>query len=129
MELIFKGIPVNKVYYSGQEPQITNGCFKASNHSEHPISFLVLAVYVSDGNKQLPINEFHLYMLPDYDEMDKKSITVQAKEDIQFDLSFPFISEKGFDRDNIHVILTIKTNDKIIKSSSPVLFELRRPKD
>ncbi|MEN2280593.1 hypothetical protein AAGF08_00545 [Algoriphagus sp. SE2] len=129
MKITLKGIPVSKVYYSGQEPQITNGCFQLTNANEKPISFHILKVEVSDGEKNQTITKFHLYKLPEYDELAQKSIPVGSKADLNFDLSFPFISQKGFNRDNIQINLTIKVNDEIIQSSSQVFFELRRPKN
>lgn len=128
MEIKLKGIPVNKVYYLGQPPKITNGCFQIINHSGKPVSLSVLEVHVSDGEKDVLINEFHLYKLPDYVELDQKSILVGDNEDFKLDLSFPFISENGFNRDKIKVNVTIKANDKILQSSSPIIFDLRVPK-
>jgi hypothetical protein len=128
MNVEFNGIPVNKVYYLGQAPQITNGCFEVINDSEKPISFYVVEVHVSDGDKDLPINEFHLYKLPEYLEMDQKSISVGENEDFKFDLSFPFISEKGFNIEKVEVWVTIKANEENLKASSPLIFDLRSSK-
>lgn len=128
MKVEFNGIPVTKVYYLGQTLQITNGCFEVMNDTNTPISFFVMEVHISDGEKDLPINEFHLYKLPDYIELDQKSIAVGKNEDFKFDLSFPFISVKGFNREKIKVGVSIKANDEILSANSKLIFDLRAPK-
>lgn len=128
MKVEFNGIPVNKVYYLGQTPQITNGCFQVINDSKKPISFLVMEVHISDGEKELPINEYHLYKLPNYVELDQKSIAVGENEDFKFDLSFPFISVKGFNKEKIKVYASIEANDEILTANSLLIFDLRAPK-
>jgi hypothetical protein len=128
MNVEFNGIPVNKVYYLGQAPQITNGCFEVINNSEKPITFNVMEVLITDGKKDLPINEFHLYKLPDYFEIDQKSISVGEDEGFKFDLSFPFISEKGFNIEKVEVWVTIKANEENLKAHSPLIFDLRSSK-
>ncbi|MEB2773763.1 hypothetical protein SYJ56_00500 [Algoriphagus sp. D3-2-R+10] len=128
MKVEFNGIPVSKVYYLGQTPQITNGCFEVINNSKKPFSFIVMEAVITDGKKELPINEFHLYKLPDYVEIDQKSIHVGEDEGFKFDLSFPFISVNGFNKEDIKVCVSIKVNDEILRANSLLIFDLRAPK-
>lgn len=128
MKLTLKGIPINKVYYSGQEPKITNGCFQITNKEEQPIPLTILDVHISDGEKDVPINEFHLYKLPDYLEIDQKDLLVEKMDEFEFDLSFPFVSVIGFDREKVKVWVTIEAENEILKADSKVSFDLRVPK-
>lgn len=128
MKLTLKGIPINKVYYSGQEPKITNGCFQITNKEEQPIPLTILDVHISDGEKDVQINEFHLYKLPDYLEIDQKDLLVEKMDEFEFDLSFPFVSVIGFDREKVKVWVTIEAENEILKADSGVSFDLRVPK-
>lgn len=128
MKLTLKGIPINKVYYSGQEPKITNGCFQITNKEEQPIPLTILDVHISDGEKDVQINEFHLYKLPDYLEIDQKDLLVEKMDEFEFDLSFPFVSVIGFDREKVKVWVTIEAENEILKADSKVSFDLRVPK-
>lgn len=128
MKLTLKGIPINKVYYSGQEPKITNGCFQITNKEEQPIPLTILDVHISDGEKDVQINEFHLYKLPDYLEIDQKDLLVEKMDEFEFDLSFPFVSVIGFDKEKVKVWVTIEAENEILKADSGVSFDLRVPK-
>ncbi|WP_373396421.1 hypothetical protein V8V91_17140 [Algoriphagus halophilus] len=128
MKLTLKGIPINKVFYSGQEPKITNGCFQITNKEEQPIPLTILDVHISDGEKDVLINEFHLYKLPDYLEIDQKDLLVEKMDEFEFDLSFPFVSVIGFDREKVKVWVTIEAENEILKADSKVSFDLRVPK-
>ena len=129
MEIGFEGLPVKKVYYKGQVPKISNGYFKISNKSEQLMAISVLDVHVSDGEKKIPINDFFLYKLPEYIALDPKKINLERKEVLQLDLSFPFISDAGLQKNKIKVYLTLKVNDDTIQSSSLVELDFRVPKE
>ena len=89
----------------------------------------VLDVHVSDGEKKIPINDFFLYKLPEYIALDPKKINLERKEVLQLDLSFPFISDAGLQKNKIKVYLTLKVNDDTIQSSSLVELDFRVPKE
>ncbi|GAA0879200.1 hypothetical protein GCM10009119_21680 [Algoriphagus jejuensis] len=128
MEIELKGIPVNKVYYQGQEPKITNGNFEITNQSKGPIAVSVMEAHVSDGEKELPLDKYFLYKLPEYTELDPENFTVKEKQGFQLDLSFQFIPIAGLNKNNIVVNMTIKVTDDTVQASSPIVFDFRVPK-
>lgn len=129
MDIELTGIPVKKVYYKGQVPKISNGYFKISNASGSPTTAKLLEVFVADGEKEFPVNKYYLYKLPEYVELDPMNILVGEKEEIKLDVSFPVISEIGLNKNNITVNMKIKLKNEILQSSSPVIIEIRIPKN
>jgi hypothetical protein len=130
MEIELNGLPVKKVYYKGQIPKISNGHYKITNNSKNTATIRVLEIWVTDGENKIPIDEYFVYKLPDYTELDPKNISIRENEEFQLDLSFQFIPDDvGLNKKMIKVNMTIKVDGEIAQASSPVIIEYRIPKN
>ena len=87
--LTARGIPVDRSFYSYQEPVITHGTFELENSGEAPIGLSIGQVRCLGGSDIIPIESFFLYLLPDYDEMDPSRIEVAPFTISQYEITFP----------------------------------------
>jgi hypothetical protein len=108
--LTARGIPVERSFYSNQEPFITHGTIELENSGDSPVSLAVEQVRCLAGNDVTPIEDFFLYLLPDYVEGDPDQIELPANTTSQYEVSFPRLSAVPYLSDEIQIEVTFTTD-------------------
>ena len=123
-----KGLKVEKIFYSYQEPTITHGAFKLENGSEEMVSFSISQVRCLAGGDVIPIEEFFLYLLPEYEEQEPSGFELPPNSIQQYEVSFPPVSAAAYLRADVHIEVTLDQDGKTIKVLSPYEIIRRTPK-
>ena len=98
-----RGIPVDYTFYSDHEPYILNGAFQIDNQAEGPLQFAVRKVWCQVPGQNLPLENFFVYRLPDFNEEDSTAIQQPPQLSAQFEVSFPQISAVPYIQQKIRI--------------------------
>lgn len=122
------GLPISKTYYEGQELKITHGQFEIRNGSDKEVSAKVQSVEVTVGPQKLEVSEYHLYVLPDFEEVSSGNIAVPANSKITIEASFPFLKLAGKGTQQVKVNLTMNIGRSTYDAASIIQLTVRSPK-
>ena len=117
--LTARGIPVDRSFYSNQEPVITHGTFELENSGQAPIVLSISQVRVLGGDDIIPIDSFYLYLLPDYDEMEPGHIEVSPLTTSQYEITFQSFSAVPYLLEDIQIEVTLEVDGEMVQVQSP----------
>jgi hypothetical protein len=126
--LTARGIPVDRSFYSYQEPVITHGTFELENSGEAPIGLSIGQVRCLGGSDIIPIESFFLYLLPDYGEMDPSRIEVAPLTTSQYEITFPSFSAVPYLIEGIQIEVTLEVDGETVQVRSAYKISRRTPK-
>ena len=125
--LIFREIPVQASFYPHQEPTVTHGVMELENPDNvvHQVSIKQVAFHA--GEDRIPINNFFLYRLPDYEEIDSRTIVQPALTTSQYEVSFSPIAISGYATGDMYLTVELESNGDIVALRSMYQLTFRTP--
>lgn len=127
-KLAVRGIEVAKSCRAAEEPKITHGVYEFINLSEKAQDIYIENVRCIINDLSIPINDFNIYRLPDYMEIDKKNFTVASGATVQAEITFPFVDIPGGIFNEIFVEVSLKYGSTQWIAKSPYLVYVRTPR-
>ena len=123
-----RGLPVQRSFYSNQEPVVTHGSFELENSGREPMMLSIGRVRLLGGSDIIPIDDFFLYLLPDYEEKDPALIELLSLTTSQYEISFPPISAVPYLIEDIEVEIMLEVAGETVQVRSPYQISRRTPK-
>ena len=123
-----KGLKVEKIFYSYQEPSITHGVFEVENRDEETVLFSIGQVRCFGGSDVIPIEKFFLYQLPEYEEQEPYGIELPPTSAIQYEVSFPPVPAIAYLLEDIRIEVTLEIAGETVRVLSPYEIIRRTPK-
>ena len=123
--LIAKGIPVDRSFYSTQEPTITYGAIELQNLDSTIHQFTVLKINCQAGDETIPIKNFFIYRLPNYEEVEPVNIDQQPLTTTQYEISFAAIPATPYWNRDIVVEMELDIDGETLLVQSPYLISIR----
>jgi hypothetical protein len=87
-ELDLSGVDVHQTVTAPTDPTVSHGRFAVRNHGASMRRVAITAVTVIGEALSLPVERFHVYRLPSYDEVDRDVIEIPPHEEVSFEVSF-----------------------------------------
>ena len=119
------GLPVSKIFYNDQLPSISNGLFQIINNTQKVIHLRDVRAELTASASRMEIENFFIYQMPDYIEIQKLEFSVKAGTMPKFEISFPTISKVDLINDTTNVVLSVKVNGESYTATSIVNFVRR----
>lgn len=120
-----QGITVHRSFYSTQEPVITHGVIELQNSEQNSHQVAIRKVTFKSGDDTIPINDFFLYQLPDYQEVDPNNLEQPPLTTNQYEISFQAISAVPYLNREMQVEVELDLNGKTVVLASPYIISIR----
>jgi hypothetical protein len=122
------GIPVAYSYYSDQEPSISHGTIQLENQSKDPLRFSIRKIWCQVDDEIIPIGNFFVYKLPNYDVRESKSIHQPPRSTIQYEITFPKLSAVPYLDREIQIAVELEAAGEVVTVLSPYTISRRTKK-
>jgi hypothetical protein len=126
--LVVSGLPVDKSYYSHEEPMITHGAIEVENTGDQPVQISIRKGALHAGDKAIPLEGFFLYLLPDYEEKDPKGFQQPPHSKSRYEITFPHLPAAAAANTGIAVEFELEANGKSASVRSPYTLTRRTKK-
>lgn len=123
--LAARGIAVQRSFYSNQEPVITHGIIELRNSGVASATLSIAEVKCLVGTDVITIEDFFLYLLPDYEETEPGHVELPSGATRQYEISFPRLSAVPYLPEDIEIEVTLEFGEDRIRVRSPYRISRR----
>lgn len=127
-KVLIKGMEVQKYYYSDEEPMITHGVFQIQNNTKVSEEIVINKVSCVIGKNIFPISKYFIYKLPDYIEINDRTIKVPPIHSLKVEISFSFFSALSHLNEDIFIEIVIEMKGEKTTIKSPYTLGIRTKK-
>lgn len=120
-----QGLPVDIHFYRPNSPAITFGNFQLNNNGANAIELSITHVACRVGDVQTAVDDYFLYVLPDYEEQDVDKITLASCSENVFEISFAAIDLSELPFGDVVVAVRLCVDDVEFDVMSPVTITIR----
>ncbi len=118
-----EGRPVEGVVNAPTMPEVTHGRFGFTNNTDRILKASLVTVEVVTANGRESVDEFHLYVLPDYDELDPGDVQIPPSGRVEVEVSFA--GHPASPAGDPGVVVEVAAGGRIVRERSPVTLIVR----
>ncbi len=127
--LDIQGKKVEKSYYQPEKATITHGVFELENKGDILLKGSIHSLHCLIGEDSIPISEFFIYQLPDYQEYESATIEIEANESLTIEVSFAQIPAYEHLKKEVSIIAVFQFGNDFFQAESDYSFDIRRARD